>query len=69
MSGESLYDCWVDAMDEKLSTYDPAEDLVSDEAIAIFMEEAFKIGDAGYIAHAVGVVARAKKMTERKSHA
>jgi probable addiction module antidote protein len=47
-------------MSEKLTNYDPAEDLLSDEAIAVFMEEAFKTEDADYIAHALGVVARAK---------
>ena len=51
-------------MPEKLTTYDPAEDLGSDEAIAIFMAEAFKSNDAGYIAHALGVVARAKGMAQ-----
>lgn len=51
-------------MGEKLTTFDPAEDLSSDEAIAVFMEEAFKTGDVGYIAHALGVVARAKGMTQ-----
>ena len=51
-------------MGEKLTAYDPAEDLLSDEAIAVFMEEAFKTEDAGYIAHALGVVARAKGMTQ-----
>ncbi|WP_395818716.1 addiction module antidote protein [Devosia sp.] len=51
-------------MDEKLTTYDPAEDLGSDEAVAVFMEEAFKTQDASYIAHALGVVARAKGMTQ-----
>ena len=51
-------------MGEKLTTYDPAEDLESDEAIAVFMEEAFRTEDAGYIAHALGVVARAKGMTQ-----
>jgi probable addiction module antidote protein len=51
-------------MAEKLTTYDPAEDLTSDEAIAIFMAEAFQTSDAGYIAHALGVVARAKGMTQ-----
>jgi probable addiction module antidote protein len=51
-------------MGEKLTTYDPAEDLQSDEAIAVFMEEAFKTEDAGYIAHALGVVARAKGMAQ-----
>ncbi|MGK9052042.1 addiction module antidote protein [Xaviernesmea oryzae] len=51
-------------MAEKLSNYDPAEDLGSDEAIAIFMAEAFETEDAAYIAHALGVVARAKGMTQ-----
>ena len=51
-------------MDEKLSPYDPAEDLGSDEAIAIFMAEAFQTNDAAYIAHALGVVARAKGMAQ-----
>ena len=51
-------------MGEKLTTFDPAEDLSSDEAIAVFMEEAFKTADVGYIAHALGVVARAKGMTD-----
>ena len=51
-------------MSKKLTTYDPAEDLVSDEAIALFMQEAFKTEDASYIAHALGVVARAKGMTQ-----
>jgi probable addiction module antidote protein len=51
-------------MSEKLTTYDPAEDLGSDEAIAIFMAEAFKSNDASYISHALGVVARAKGMAQ-----
>jgi probable addiction module antidote protein len=51
-------------MGEKLTPFDPAEGLMSDETIAAFMEEAFKTEDAGYIAHAVGVVARAKGMTQ-----
>lgn len=50
-------------MAEKLTAYDPAEDLNSDEAVAIFMAEAFRTNDAAYIAHALGVVARAKGMT------
>ncbi len=51
-------------MAEKLTTYDLAEDLTSEKAIAIFMAEAFATEDAGYIAHALGVVARAKGMSE-----
>ncbi|MGC1776404.1 MAG: addiction module antidote protein [Xanthobacteraceae bacterium] len=48
----------------KLTGYDPAEDLTSDTAIAAFMAEAFATEDAGYIAHALGVVARAKGMSQ-----
>lgn len=51
-------------MAEKLTMFDPAEGLTSDEAIAAFMAEAFSSEDAGYIAHALGVVARAKGMTQ-----
>jgi probable addiction module antidote protein len=49
---------------QKLTTYDPAEDLTSDKAIAAFMAEAFETQDVGYIAHALGVVARAKGMAQ-----
>jgi probable addiction module antidote protein len=51
-------------MAENLTNYDPAEDLRSDEAIAIFMSEAFETNDVGYISHALGVVARAKGMAQ-----
>jgi DNA-binding phage protein len=34
---------------KKLTSYDPAEDLGSDEAIAIFMAEAFQTNDVAYI--------------------
>jgi len=51
-------------MARKSTLYDPAEDLTSAEAIAVFLSEAFRTEDAGYIAHALGVVARAKGMAE-----
>ena len=51
-------------MAERLTTYDPAEDLTTDEAVAIYMAEAFHTNDVAYIAHALGVVARAKGMAE-----
>jgi probable addiction module antidote protein len=54
----------VTEMAEKLTTYDPAEDLTFDAAIATFMAEAFASEDAGYVAHALGVVARAKGMAQ-----
>lgn len=49
-------------MNETLHSYDPAEALGSDEAVDVFMKDAFETGDAGYIAQALGVVARAKGM-------
>jgi probable addiction module antidote protein len=51
-------------MTKKLSTYDPATALVDDEEMAVFMADAFETGDAGYIAHALGIVARSKGMTQ-----
>lgn len=51
-------------MTRTLTTYDPAAALVDDEEIAAFMADAFETGDAGYIAHALGIVARAKGMTQ-----
>ncbi|MDR6103184.1 putative addiction module antidote protein [Agrobacterium larrymoorei] len=51
-------------MSEKLTNYDPAAALVDDEEIAAFMADAFETGDALYVAKALGVVARAKGMTE-----
>ena len=51
-------------MAKKLTTYYPAKDLTSVEAIASFIAEPLKKNDASYIAHALGVVARSKGMTE-----
>lgn len=44
--------------------FDPAEYLDSPEAIAAFLEDIFESGDDALIASALGVVARAKGMTE-----
>lgn len=51
-------------MKEAIFTYDPADALESPEGIAIFMADAYETGDADHIAQALGVVARAKGMTE-----
>lgn len=51
-------------MAEKLTACDPAEGLASGETIAAFMEEAFRTDDAPYIAHTLGVMARAKAVTQ-----
>lgn len=47
-----------------LKNFDPAEYLESDEDIAIFLDEAFKSGSAKHIVNALGIVARAKGMTQ-----
>ncbi|MCD8456515.1 putative addiction module antidote protein [Xylella taiwanensis] len=49
---------------EKLTTFDPAEHLKSNKAIADFMAGAFETNDPGFIAQALGIVARAKGMTQ-----
>ncbi|WP_416137074.1 addiction module antidote protein [Halomonas sp. HK25] len=50
-------------MSNKVYDYDPAAALESEEAIAVFLADALETGDSGYIAKAMGVVARAKGMT------
>ncbi|PIM54084.1 putative addiction module antidote protein [Roseateles chitinivorans] len=51
-------------MAEQVRTYDPAEMLTTEASIAAFMADAFETNDAGYIAFALGMVARAKGMTQ-----
>lgn len=51
-------------MAEVFSAFDPADALDSDEAIEVFICDAFETGDAAFIATALGVVARAKGLTE-----
>src|SRR5262245_35994639 len=52
-------------MAEKVTVFDPAQGLTSNEAIAAFMAEAFASEDSGYVAHALGVVTRAEGMKAR----
>ena len=51
-------------MTETFNDFDPADYLTSPAAIAEFMSDALETCDAGYIAKALGVEARAKGMTE-----
>jgi probable addiction module antidote protein len=51
-------------MATKTIAYDSAEYLDSDEAIAAYVDEALGSADLAHVAHALGVVARAKGMTE-----
>ncbi len=54
-------------MGDKLHDFDPASLLKSDEAIEVFLNDAFETGDARHIASALGVAARAKGMTASSS--
>lgn len=48
----------------RFQDYDVAESLQDAEGLEVFLADAFESGDAGYIANAIGVAARAKGMTE-----
>lgn len=50
-------------MVEKLTDFDPAGMLKTDEAIEVFLADAFETGDARHIAAAIGAAARAKGMS------
>ncbi len=64
--GLSIEGAVASEMNEKTTSYDPADDLLSDEGIAVFMVEAMKTDETAYIAHALSVVARAKLRRERR---
>lgn len=51
-------------MREQLHDYDLAEGLTDLESIEVFLTDAFETGDADYITTALGIVARAKGMSE-----
>ncbi|MHB8303949.1 MAG: addiction module antidote protein [Acidobacteriaceae bacterium] len=48
----------------KTKLFDPAEYLDNDEAIATYMTDALETGDPSFVADALGVVARARGMSE-----
>ena len=48
----------------KAQPFDPAELLSTPRAMATFMSDALETGDPAFVAAALGVVARAKGMTE-----
>lgn len=52
-------------MVEKLPPFEAAQHLISEQAIADFLEAARKTDDETYIAHAYSVVARAKAIWQR----
>jgi probable addiction module antidote protein len=51
-------------MTKEIHDFDPAEMLRSEQAIEVFLNDAFETGNASHIASALGVVARVKGMTE-----
>ena len=51
-------------MSEKLTEFDPTTALDSSEAIEVFIADALETGDSGYIAKALGIVVRAKGMSQ-----
>jgi probable addiction module antidote protein len=53
-------------MPKGFAPYDPAESLTSAEDIAAYLEEALELGadDPGFLADALGVVARARNMSQ-----
>lgn len=48
----------------KTKPFDAAEYLTDSESQAELLSDAFDSGDSGYIAHALGVIARARGMTD-----
>lgn len=51
-------------MTEEFADFDIASLLRSDDAIKDFVKDALEEGDPAYIAHALGIAARAKGMTK-----
>jgi probable addiction module antidote protein len=48
----------------ELTNFDVAQYLASAEDQAALLEDAISSGDAGYVAHALGIIARARGMTQ-----
>jgi probable addiction module antidote protein len=48
----------------KTQSFDPAEYLDTPEAMAAYMTDALETGDPAFVADALGVIARARGMTE-----
>jgi probable addiction module antidote protein len=44
--------------------FDPAAYLNDDEALAVYMSEALETGDPAFITDAIGIIARARGMTQ-----
>lgn len=51
-------------MPQKTTRFDAAEVLDTPEAIEAFLEDVFESGDHAFITHALGILARAKGMSQ-----
>ncbi len=51
-------------MKVKVSRFYPDEYINDDEGFSFLLEDAIESGDAGYMAHALGTIARARGMTQ-----
>lgn len=51
-------------MTTETTPFDAARYLGTPEAEAVFLRDALETGDAGYIAHALGVIVRARGMSQ-----
>lgn len=51
-------------MTTKTTPFDAAKYLGDPEAEALFLSDALETGDAGYVAHALGVIVRARGMSQ-----
>ncbi|SJN14078.1 hypothetical protein CZ787_13340 [Halomonas citrativorans] len=51
-------------MAEKFTEFDPAAMLESCDDIAVFMSDALETGNAAYVVKALGIVDRARSMSE-----
>jgi probable addiction module antidote protein len=48
----------------ELVRFDPVEEITDAEAVVAFLADAFDTGDADYIQHVLGLIARSKGMAE-----
>jgi probable addiction module antidote protein len=68
-AAHAIQDATVTQLDDtvagwRVTSFDPAELLDTDEGMAVFMADAFETGDSAFIAHCLGIVARAKGMRQ-----
>jgi len=48
----------------RTTLFDPAAEITDTDSAAILLADALETGDAGYVQHVLGIIARAKGMTD-----